>query len=205
MADGAAPHLILASGSQTRAEMLRAAGLNFEVVPAVVDEPTLFEDARAKVPNISPSAIAELLARAKAVEVSRRHPDALVIGGDQVLALGREMIFKAADRAEAKSILTKIKGRSHDLHSAAAIAAGGVVEWTGADTARLTMRDFSAAFLDDYLDRAGGALTSSAGAYQIEGYGVNLFEHVAGNHATILGLPLLALLAELRARRVIQS
>jgi septum formation protein len=205
MSEAAAPRLILASGSQTRAGMLRAAGLNFEVVPAIVDEPALFEDARAKSPNVSPGAIAELLARAKAVEVSRRHPDALIIGGDQVLALGREMIFKAKDRAEAKSILLKLKGRSHDLHSAAALATGGVVDWTGIDTARLTTRDFSAAFLDDYLDRAGGALTSSAGAYQIEGYGVNLFEHVAGNHATILGLPLLGLLAELRARRVVLS
>lgn len=199
------PHLILASGSATRAEMLRAAGLEFKVMPAVVDEPALFEDATAKSPNISPAAVAELLARAKATEVSRRYPDALVIGGDQVLAAGREMIFKAPDRTGAKSILLKLKGRSHELHSAAALATGGVVDWTGIDTARLTMRNFSAAFLDDYLDRAGGALTSSAGAYQIEGYGVNLFEHVAGNHATILGLPLLALLAELRARRVVQS
>ena len=199
------PRFILASGSATRAAMLRASGLSFDVIPAAVDEAALSKSVVAGNPDVTPAAIAILLARAKAAEVSSRFPEALVIGGDQVLALGRDVVFKAPDYAAAKRILMTLKGRTHMLHSAAAVAQAGAVEWVAADTAQLTMRDFSAEFLDDYLARAGDALTSSAGCYQIEGLGVQLFETVSGDHATILGLPLLPLLAELRRRGVLIS
>ena len=199
------PRLILASGSQTRAAMLRAAGLMFDVVPASVDEAALLSDALATIPHMTPAAAAQLLARAKAVDVSLHHPDAVVIGGDQVLAIGREMMPKARNRAEAEAALLKLKGKAHDLHSAAALAIAGNVDWVNVDSARLTMRNFSAAFLENYLNQAGPALTSSVGAYQIEGLGLTLFDHVAGSHSTILGLPLLPLLAELRARRLLMS
>ncbi|MEQ1577159.1 MAG: Maf family protein [Hyphomicrobium sp.] len=205
MTGGQAPLLILASGSQTRVSMLREAGLAFEAVPADIDEAALFKAALVSDASLPPEKIAVLLARAKAAEVSRRYPEALVIGADQVLSLGNEMIFKAPDQDAAKRILMKLRGQTHKLHSAVSLAIGGCEQWTAIDTASLTMRDFSAAFLDDYLRRAGSALTTSAGAYQIEGLGVNLFETVAGHHSTILGLPLLPLLAELRARGVIGS
>ena len=197
------PPLILASGSPTRAAMLRAVGLPFSAVPADVDEAALYQNAISENPQISPDAVAALLARAKAENVSRSHPEALVIGGDQVLAVGKDLVFKAADGKAARAILLRLKGQTHTLHSAVSLAASGVESWSAADTATLTMRDFSSAFLDDYIARAGDALTSSAGCYQIEGLGLTLFEKVSGNHATILGLPLLALLAELRARGVV--
>ncbi len=205
MSETAVPHLILASGSPTRAAVLRAAGLAFHVVPARVDEPAMFRQAVADNADILPSEIATLLACAKAREVSLRYPRALVIGGDQVLGAGNEMIFKAADRAEAKLTLLKLRGREHALHSTVVLASGGDVVWSAFDTAYLAMRNFSESFLEDYLDRAGDALSSSAGAYHVEGLGANLFDSIAGNHATILGLPLLPLLAELRARHVLLS
>ena len=194
---------ILASGSQTRAALLRSARVDFDVVPAAVDEAALFANACESGAPQDPSAISLFLAKAKATEVSERFPEALVLGGDQVLALGSQLIFWAADRAGAKDILSRLRGNTHSLHSAAALSFNGNVVWTGLDTASLKMRAFSAEYLETYLNEAGDALTASAGAYQIEGVGVNLFETVIGNHATILGLPLLPLLAELRTRGVI--
>ena len=183
--------------------MLRAVGLTFEAVPSDVDEAALRANWRAETPNISPNSVALGLARAKAEEVSRRYPDAVVIGGDQVLALGTETVSKAQSIAEARTTLLKLRGCEHQLHSAVALAAGGHAEWTASDTAALTMRAFSDAFLDTYLVTAGDALTTSAGAYRIEELGLQLFERVEGDHFTILGLPLLALLAELRHRGVL--
>jgi septum formation protein len=205
MSEGGKPQLILASGSQTRAALLRAAGLVFDAIPARVDEPGLFAQAVSDNPHVTPAEIAMLLARAKALDVSGFCSQALVIGADQVLAVGSAMVFKAADRAEAKNTLLKLRGREHTLHSAAVLATCGTVVWSALDAAHLTMRNFSAAFLEDYLDRAGDALTSSAGAYHVEGQGANLFDRISGAHATILGLPLLPLLAELRLRRVLLS
>lgn len=205
MHDGRLPQLILASASQTRVAMLRAAGLEFDAVAADIDEPALHHMALADDDAVSASSVASLLARAKAVEVSLRFPHALVIGGDQVLALGSDMLFKAADVEGAKRTLLRLKGQTHVLHSAAALAIDGRADWSALDTAQLTMRDFSQNFLDNYLARAGSALTSSVGCYEIEGIGLNLFEKVTGHHATILGLPLLPLLAELRARGVLPS
>lgn len=197
--------LILASGSAARRRMLEAAGLEFSVVPADVDEAAIRQALRTDDAELDPCDIAEVLARAKAEEVSRRHPGALVIGADQVLALGTEILEKSKSAGEAHACLMKLRGHKHQLHSAVALAEGGEVTWTCADTAHLTMRSFSPQFLADYLARAGNAILDSVGAYHIEGPGVQLFEQVDGDYFTILGLPLLPLLAELRLRKAVTA
>ncbi len=197
--------IILASTSRARREVLAAAGVPFTVEAADVDEPAIRRKLLAGVPPVRPQQIAEALARAKAEDVSRRHRDALVIGGDQVLALGTELLTKAKDEATARATLMKLKGRVHELHSAVALAADGELMWAHTGTARLKMRDFSDAFLDEYLTRAGDRIGQSVGAYELEGLGVQLFETIEGDYFTILGLPLLPLLAELRAQGMIPA
>ena len=197
--------IILASTSRARREMLAAAGVPFTVEAADVDEPAIRKKLLAGAAPARPHEIAEALARAKAEDVSRRHKGALVIGGDQVLALGSELLTKAKDEAAARATLTKLKGRVHELHSAVALAADGKVLWAHTGTARLKMRDFSDAFLDEYLTRAGDRIGQSVGAYELEGLGVQLFETIEGDYFTILGLPLLPLLAELRAHGMIAA
>ena len=194
--------LILASSSRTRRDMLKAAGLQFEVMAADVDE-AIIRDILRQDDEVEPGDVAELLASAKAEAVSRHRPGALVIGADQILSLGSEIINKAANAAEARATLMKLRGNRHELHSAVALAIDGGVVWTEVDTATLVMRKFSHEFLGDYLERAGGDVLHSVGCYQIEGLGVQLFERVSGDHFTILGLPLLPLLGELRKREVI--
>ena len=197
--------IILASTSRARREVLAAAGVPFTVEAADVDEPAIRRKLLAGVAPVRPQQIAEALARAKAEDVSRRHRDALVIGGDQVLALGTELLSKAKDEAAARATLMKLKGRMHELHSSVALAADGKVLWAHTGTARLKMRAFSDAFLDEYLTRAGDRIGQSVGAYELEGLGVQLFETIEGDYFTILGLPLLPLLAELRAQGMIPS
>jgi len=197
--------IVLASASRARREMLAAAGVAFTVEAAEIDEPAIRKKLLANAETASPVKIAEVLARAKAEDVSRRHPGSLVIGADQVLALGTELLTKAKDDAAARATLTKLKGRTHELHSAVALAEDGKVTWGHAATARLQMRAFSDAFLDEYLLRAGDRIGQSVGAYELEGPGVQLFERIEGDYFTILGLPLLPLLAELRARGMIMA
>jgi nucleoside triphosphate pyrophosphatase len=197
--------IILASTSRARREMLAAAGVAFTVEAADVDEPAIRKKLLAGKPPATPQQIAEALARAKAEDVSRRHKGSLVIGGDQVLALGNELLTKARDEAAARATLGKLKGKTHELHSAVALAADGKVLWAHTGTARLKMRDFSDGFLDEYLTRAGDRIQQSVGAYELEGLGVQLFETIAGDYFTILGLPLMELLAELRAREMIPA
>lgn len=205
MAAPAKLDLVLASGSAARRQMLEAAGLTFRVVPADVDEDAI----RAVLTDIDldggPERVAGVLARAKAEEVSRRMPAALVIGADQVLALGREIFTKATDLAAARRALRALSGHTHRLLSAASLAIGGVQVWSHLDTASLGMREISDAFLDDYLARAGDRVCASVGAYELEGLGVQLFDRIVGDYFTILGLPLLPLLAELRARGAVAS
>jgi septum formation protein len=202
MADPAAPiRLVLASASPYRRRMLEAAGLTLAVAPADVDEEAVKRDlVRA---GAAPKAIAEALARVKAETVSRPRGAALVIGADQVLALGDRIFSKARDIAEARRQLLTLRGKSHQLHTAAALATGGKAVWSIVESATLTMRAFSDAFLDDYLAAAGDRVTATVGAYEIEGRGVQLFERIEGDVFTIIGLPLLALLADLRARGVV--
>lgn len=197
--------IILASTSRARREMLAAAGVPFTVEAAEVDEPAIRAKLLGDKAQVKPPQIAEALARAKAEDVSRRHKGALVIGGDQVLALGAELLTKAKSEAAARATLERLKGRVHELHSSVALAAEGKLLWTHTGTARLKMRDFSDAFLDDYITRAGERIQQSVGAYELEGLGVQLFETIEGDYFTILGLPLLPLLAELRAQGIIPA
>ena len=142
-------------------------------------------------------------AAAKAEDVSGKIGGSLIIGADQVLALGDELLSKAPNMEAARAALRKLRGRTHELHSAVAFAEKGKVTWAHVATARLTMRDFSDAFLDDYLLRAGDRVGQSVGAYELEGIGVQLFDRIEGDYFTILGLPLMPVLAELRVRGII--
>ena len=205
MAEQRATRLVLASGSRSRRQMLDAAGLTFDVAPADVDERAIRETLQADDSGIEPADVAEVLARAKAETISRQRPDALVIGADQVLALGEEIFEKPPDLAGARGHLQKLRGRTHQLHSVVVLAEGGEVVWANVDTAALTMHAFSPLFLENYLTLASTVICDSVGAYQLEGLGVQLFERIEGDYFTILGLPLLPLLAELRTRKVITS
>lgn len=195
-----AHQIILASSSRARRELLAAAGVAFTVEAADVDEPAIRTELCANGANPEPAAIAQHLACAKAKSVSARHANSLVIGADQVGALRAEILTKPKDEADARAKLLKLKGQTHELHSAVAFSEAGEIVWSHVATARLTMRDFSDAFLDEYLVRAGDRLTQSVGAYELEGVGVQLFEKIEGDYFTILGLPLLAVLAQLRER-----
>jgi septum formation protein len=197
--------IILASTSRARREMLAAAGVAFTVEAADVDEPAIRKTLLAAKSAATLPQIADALARAKAEDVSQRHKGSLVIGGDQVLALGTELLTKARDEAAARATLKKLRGMTHELHSAVALAVDGRVLWTHTGTARLKMREFSDAFLDEYLTRAGDRIGQSVGAYELEGLGVQLFDKIEGDYFTILGLPLLPLLAELRAYGMIAA
>jgi septum formation protein len=203
MAEPARRRLVLASASPFRRRMLEAAGLSFEVAPADVDEAALKRDLLGS--GSTPSTIAAALAAAKAEAVSARLPDALVIGADQVLALGPDLFSKPTGTPAAREQLLRLRGKSHQLHTAACLATGGKAVWTHVEIATLTMRPFSDAFLAEYLRVAGDRVCHTVGAYQIEGLGIQLFERIEGSLFTIIGLPLLPLLAELRARGVIDA
>ncbi len=195
--------VILASGSRTRRNLLQAAGLAFNVVPADIDEEAISRELIAK--GVFPAEIARALAQTKAEEIARDRPEALVIGADQTLALGDELFDKPADLAAARECLLRLKGKTHQLHSAVVLLGPGAGPWSHTSTATLTMRDFSDEALDEYLARASRTVCESVGAYQIEGPGIQLFERVEGDHFTILGLPLLPLIEALRARGVLTS
>ena len=190
----AAVPVVLASGSVVRRKLLEAAGIPVEVRPASLDERAV----EAMAPRDDPSAVAALLARAKALRVAKDLPGRLVVGADQTLALGNRRFDKPADRAAARAQLQELAGRTHELHAAVGVVRGQEVLFEHADVARLTMRPLSDAVLDRYLDAAGAALTASVGGYQVEALGVHLFERIEGDHFTILGLPILALLDHLR-------
>lgn len=205
VAGEAAVELLLASASPFRRRLLEAAGVPFRVVPANVDEAGLKRTIAARGAPIEPAAVAEALAAAKARSASSTFPEGLVVGADQVLALGGELFDKPGDLAAARAQLERLRGKTHRLFSAVALAERGEVVWSTVGQATLTMRDFSEAFLDAYLARAGSGLAGIVGSYEIEGTGIQLFERVEGDHFTIIGLPLIPLLAELRARGVIEA
>jgi septum formation protein len=190
---GDAP-LLLASTSPTRRMLLESAGLIVDVQASDVDERAV-EAAGA---HDGPPALALRLAREKALAVSRRRPDRLVVGADQTLACKGKMFHKPLDRAEAGEQLAALSGRTHVLHSAFALAQGGAVLHHGIEGAHMTMRDLDTDAIELYLDAAGEAPMQSVGAYQVEGLGIHLFERIEGDHSTILGLPMLPLLAALR-------
>ena len=191
--------LVLASQSCARQMLLTSAGLGFEAVPADIDERAVQQASGLS----APAEIAALLAREKARSVSMNQPGKYVIGADQTLALENRLFSKPAGRVEAEGQLRDLAGRSHELHSAVAVARDGTILFEAVAAARMTMRQLSDTEIRIYLDEAGEAVTSSVGAYQLEGLGVHLFERIEGDHFTILGLPLLPLLAFLRSQRLL--
>jgi septum formation protein len=186
--------LVLASKSAPRRAMLEAAGIPIEIRPAEIDERAV---ERAAVANAAGD-VAALLAREKACAISIGMPGRLVLGADQTLVLGERRFDKPADIAGARAQLRALAGKTHELHSAIAFMRDGEVLNETLQVARMTMRAFSDRFLDAYLEAAGPAVMASVGAYQLERYGVHLFERVEADHFTILGLPLLAALDFLR-------
>lgn len=191
--------LILASQSTARKMLLANAGLEFTAVTADIDERGI--QAASKLS--SPREIALLLAREKAKAVSASHPGSYVIGADQTLALGMRLFNKPAGRGQAMVQLRDLAGSSHELNSAVAVAHDSKIVFEDVSVARMTMREMTDVELSAYLDAAGDVVTTSVGAYQLEGLGVHLFERIEGDHFTILGLPLLPLLAFLRRERLV--
>ncbi|CAH2407246.1 Maf-like protein [Mesorhizobium ventifaucium] len=191
-----AEKIILASGSPFRKALLVNAGIAIEAVPAEVDERAL--EAPLQGSGISPEDVALVLAEAKATEVSERKPGALVLGCDQTLSLGDELFHKPADMEAARRHLLALSGKTHQLNSAVVLARDGAVLWRHVGVASLTMRKLDPAFIGRHLARVGAKALSSVGAYQIEGEGIQLFDRVEGDHFTIVGLPLLPVLAKLR-------
>lgn len=193
--------LILASASAARRAMLENAGVAFQVQVADVDEGAVkarFDAARA-------AELAQELAAAKALAVSERAPGAWVLGGDQTLAFDGALISKAPDLDAARARLSAMRGRSHQLHSGAALARDGRVLWSGVDTATMQVRDFSDGFLDAYLVAEGSALLACVGSYRLEGLGSQLFDRIDGDYFTVLGLPLWTVLDQLRRHGVIAA
>jgi septum formation protein len=186
--------LILASQSKGRKAMLSGANLKFECVPADLDEASIMR----AMGDDTPEAIALHLAQAKALSVSQAHPGALVIGSDQVLDFDGQVLGKAKDEDEAIDRLRAMSGKSHRLISAVCVAQEGKILWHASDQANLSMHALSDEFLTAYRASAGEALTTSAGGYWLEDVGAHLFKRVDGDYFTVLGMPLLPLLAYLR-------
>lgn len=192
--------LILASASASRRAVLAAAGLTFEVHPSGIDEAAVKRSAQGDV-----TTVALLLADLKAQAVARREPDALVIGADQILVCDGTWFDKPDDADAAAHQLRALRGKTHQLATAVVCYAEGRRVWQHAEAPRLTMRDFSEDFLRIYLAAEGEAVTSTVGAYRIEGLGAQLFAAIDGDHTAVLGLPLLPLLGFLRKQQIIVS
>ena len=198
------PAVVLASGSSARAALLRAAGVPFVAVPALVDEVSLREALHGE--GVATADAATALAEMKAQHVAARvPPEAIVLGADQLLEVDGRWLEKPADRAAAADQLRQLRGRRHRLVSAVVAFRGGARVWHDVDAATVTMRPFSDAFLAAYLDAAGDIVLTSVGAYQLEGLGAQLMARVEGAHATVLGLPLLPLLQFLRDQAVLPA
>ncbi len=195
------PEIILASASPARGAILAHAGVRFQQRSSMVDEA---EEHKHLSGNNAPMEVAKTLARLKADSVLEMEPGAIVIGADQVLALGGELLQKPRSREEARDQLMRLRGRSHHLHSAAVLLYKGHAA-TFSDTASMTVRNFSDEFLDWYLEASGEGVITSVGAYHIEGLGIHLFSEVKGNYFTILGLPILPVLDELRRLSVLMK
>jgi septum formation protein len=188
--------LILASSSPFRAMLMENAGLRFAAVPSVVDERAIETPLAQQ--GAAPDTIAMILAEAKALDVSLRFPDAFVIGSDQTMSLGDIVFHKPTDIDDAENHLRTLSGKTHRLNSAVAIAKGGKILWTHIAHAELTMRNLSPEFIRHHLAKVGERALASVGAYQLEGQGIQLFSQIEGDYFTVLGLPMLPLLEQLR-------
>lgn len=201
MIQAESPRLVLASASATRRALLEAAGLRFTAKAAAVDEAAIKEAAQAE--GLSPADAAVLLADAKAMRTARRDPDALVIGADQLLVCDGRWFDKPESVEAARGHLLALRGRTHELVTACVCWRHGTRIWQHVAVPRMTMREFSEPFLDGYLAAEGERVTASVGAYRLEGMGMHLFARIGGEHAAILGLPMLALLEFLRGHGVL--
>lgn len=197
--------LILASQSAARRQMLTAAGVTFSAVTADVDEAAIKSEILKANDKPMPRAVAERLASAKAEAVSRAEPEALVIGADQVLAFDGGLISKAKNIDDARAVLRRLAGNTHHLFSAVALAEAGRTVWSFTDSAELAMRPLSDAFLSSYLEAMGDRVLKTVGCYELEGFGAQLFDRVSGDYFTVLGIPLLPLLSELRRKGVVMT
>jgi septum formation protein len=199
--DGIVPRLVLASASTSRAGLLHGAGINFVIDPADLDESVIKEERKALGRDAESCAMA--LAEAKASAVAPRHPDALVIGADQILVCDGEWFDKPRDLAEAAVQLCQLRGRDHLLATACCVYRNGERLWQAVSTPKMTMRHFGDAFLARYIAAEGKTILGSVGAYRIESRGVQLFARIEGDHFSILGLPLVELLSFLRGHGVV--
>ncbi len=188
--------IILASSSPFRQAMLSNAGIAFHAVPAEISERAV--EAPLQDSGATPDDVALVLAQAKALDVSERHPGALVLGCDQTLSLDDRLFHKPADMEGARRHLLALSGRTHQLNSAAVLVRDGEVLWSHVGTANMTMRALDPAFIGRHLARVGAKALASVGAYQIEGEGIQLFHKIEGDTFTIIGLPLLEVMAALR-------
>ena len=195
--------IILASGSPHRRAMLENAGISFAVEVSTLDERAI--EAPLQESGVGPEDVALVLAEAKAVDVSGRHPGALVIGADQTLSLGDRVFHKPADMEDARRALLALSGQTHRLNSAVVLAQDGVAVWRHVGVAEMTMRALDPGFIGRHLARVGDEALGSVGSYQVEAEGIQLMERIDGDLFTIIGLPLLPLLAELRARGAIDG
>ncbi len=195
--------LILASSSASRQMLMRNAGLTFSSIPAQIDERAI--DTKLEQDGAAPEVIALELAKAKAIAVSLLHPEAFVIGSDQTMSLGDRIYHKAKDMAQAHANVLSLSGKTHRLNCGVALAKNGAVIWDTVSIAKMTVRELSVDYVSRYLERSGSQVLSSVGAYQLEGEGIQLFSSIEGDYFTILGLPLLPLLAQLRELRVIDG
>ncbi len=193
--------VVLASASSSRAQILQHAGVSFEVDQASVDEDAVKQSMRAE--GADAEAVAVALAELKAMRISPRHADALVIGADQMLDCNGTWFDKPANADQARAHLKALAGRSHELITAVCVAMNGSIIWYHVDRARLTMRQLSNRFIDTYLTECGDSVLGSVGAYRVEGRGVQLFSRIEGDHFTILGLPIIPLLELLRTHQVV--